>query len=113
MAVRTLISYRMVTDNLYYNQDQHFWTPGVLKDYDIPDLPIMIAPRPVAFMAPVDHMTQPVAEADWQKRFSGARAAYAAEGRPGGLVMAQGSGLKSCCRSIVEWLDLQRGASAR
>lgn len=86
-TVRTLASYRFITDNPYYNQYQHFWTPGALKDYDIPDLPALAAPRPVAFIAPVDHMTRVVGKLDLHRRFAWARAAYTVAGKPEALVL--------------------------
>ena len=87
-AVRTLASYRLITDNAYYNQCQHFWTPGALKDYDVPDLPALVAPRPVGLVGAVDHMTRTMGKADLLKRFSWAKAAYAVAGSPDGLVLA-------------------------
>ena len=105
-AVRTLASYRMITDNPYYNQFQHFWTPGALKDYDIPDLPALVAPRPVAFIAAVDHMTRRVEKTELRRRFAYARAAYAAAGHPGGLILAPAPRLSSICRRVVDLLDL-------
>jgi hypothetical protein len=104
IAVRTLVSYRMITDHPYYNQDQHVWTPGALKDYDIPDLPILIAPRPVAFIGPVDHMTQPVGLSELRRRFRGARVAYATAGQADGLVLALARGRPSVGRKVVEVL---------
>jgi cephalosporin-C deacetylase-like acetyl esterase len=86
-AVRALASYRLITDNPYYNQFQHFWTPGALKDYDIPDLPALVAPRPVAFISAVDHMSRPVSKAELQKRFAWAKAAYSVAGRPDALIL--------------------------
>lgn len=88
VAVRTLASYRLITDNPYYNQYQHFWTPGALRDYDIPDLPVLAAPRPVAVLGAVDHMTRPVAEAELNRRFAWPKAAYAAAGSRDALVLA-------------------------
>jgi hypothetical protein len=86
-AVRTLASYRLITDNPYYNQFQHFWTPGALKDYDIPDLPALVAPRPVAFVGAVDQMTRPLGKADLARRFVWAKAAYALAGSPDALIL--------------------------
>jgi cephalosporin-C deacetylase-like acetyl esterase len=108
-AVRALASYRMITDNAYFNQFQHFWTPGALKDYDVPDLPALLSPRPAAFIAPVNHMTKPVGKAELLERFAWARSAYAAADRPGALVLAPARGLASIACKVTDLLG--RGIS--
>jgi len=103
-AVRTLASYRLITDNVYYNQFEHFWVPGVLADYDVPDLPVLVAPRPLAILSPVDHMSRPLSERAIKKCFAHARGAYALLGRPDALVLARAAAGASVARTVVEFL---------
>jgi hypothetical protein len=106
IALRTLVSFRMVTDNTYYNQFQYVWTPGVLKDYDIPDLPALVAPRPVAFISAIDQNTKPIDLTDLNRHFSYAQKCYAAAGCPNGLILKQVRGLPSIFKNVVEVLDI-------
>jgi len=103
-AVGTLASYRLITDNPYYNQFQHFWTPGALKDYDIPDLPALVAPRPAAFIGAVDHMTRPMGKAELRKRFAWAKAVYSAAGSADNLIVAPAADLVHIGQKIADVL---------
>jgi hypothetical protein len=111
-AVRTLASYRLITDNPYYVQYQHFWTPGVLKDYDIPDLPSLTAPRPAAFLGAVNHMSQPLDKTELLKRFAWARKTYAATGHADRLILGAESDPGAVYRTLVDVL-LMSGQSRK
>lgn len=84
-AVRTLGSYRLLTDRAEYNQFEHFWEPGALLDYDLPDLPALAAPRPAWVLDPVDQMSRRLGAAQAKKLFRFARGVYALRGRPQAL----------------------------
>jgi cephalosporin-C deacetylase-like acetyl esterase len=103
-AVHTLAAYRFITDHPYYNQYQHFWTPGALKDYDIPDLAALAAPRPAALIGAVDHLTRPVGRAGLSRRYAWARACYAAASAPDALMLVPAKDAAESCRRIVEIL---------
>jgi dienelactone hydrolase len=51
--------------------------PGVLEDYDLPDLAAALAPRPLTIRAPLDPAGKPVSQATLDKAYASCRAAYA------------------------------------
>jgi hypothetical protein len=103
--VRTLASYRMITDHPEYNQFGHFWVPGALLDYDLPDLPELVAPRPVLMLDPVDQMSRRLDAAAAQKLLRPARAVYRALGVPDGVAVERTAGSPaSLARHIAERL---------
>jgi cephalosporin-C deacetylase-like acetyl esterase len=91
-AVRTLASYRFLTDLAEYNQFEHFWVPGVLLDYDVPDLPALVAPRPVWLLDPVDGMSSRLDAGDAADRFAYARRVYERLGASDALAVQRTSG---------------------
>jgi dienelactone hydrolase len=91
-AVRVLGSYRMITDNHYYKQFEHFWVPGALADYDLPDLPALVAPRPVLVLDPVDQMSRRMPEKSARRLYGFARATFGALGNPRGLAVMRTAG---------------------
>jgi dienelactone hydrolase len=76
VTVRTLVSYRMLTDNARYRQFNYFWLPGVLSEWDLPDLPALIAPRPVLALDPVDQMCRRMEPATVSRYLAYASGAY-------------------------------------
>ena len=50
----TLYSYRSILETPIYHVQGYFWVPGALLDYDIADLPSLIAPCPVTWIDPID-----------------------------------------------------------
>jgi dienelactone hydrolase len=63
--------------------------PGVLKEYDLPDLAARLAPRPLRIEAPVDATGQPVAQAQIDRAYAACFKAYGHRGRLR-LIAAQG-----------------------
>jgi len=84
-TVGTLASYRLIIENKWNNLREYFWVPGALADYDLCDLPALIAPRPVALINVVDQMVHVMdadairAEYAWAARY------YEAARTPGDL----------------------------
>ncbi|HCU38361.1 MAG TPA: hypothetical protein DGT21_23970 [Armatimonadetes bacterium] len=60
VTVGTLLSYRMLIQSPYHEVRGYFWLPEALRDFDIAELGALIAPRSVAWIAPVDAMAKPV-----------------------------------------------------
>lgn len=54
----SLVSYRAVIDHSIHKDLPESLLPGVLRRYDVPDLLLALAPRPVAIVDPVDAVGQ-------------------------------------------------------
>jgi hypothetical protein len=59
--------------------------PGVLSEFDLPDLAKAIAPRPLQVLSPRDAKGNPLAEADAQAEYRPAAQAYEGRGRTDGF----------------------------
>jgi len=62
-CVRTIPSYRLIVESKYYASRDYFWVPRALATFDLPEVAALIAPRPMAWIDPVDAMLEPL-EAD-------------------------------------------------
>lgn len=60
VAVGTIPSYKLIVGAKYYASRDYFWIPGALKDFDLADLPGLIAPREVVLVDPADAMLAPL-----------------------------------------------------
>ena len=60
VCVGMVPSYKLIVGSQYYKVRDYFWVRGALVDYDIPDLPALVAPRPVALIDSVDAMLEPL-----------------------------------------------------
>lgn len=61
--------------------------PGVLESYDLPDLAVAIAPRPLTIRSPLDPTGKPVAQAALDGAYAAARAAYERAGAPARFIV--------------------------
>jgi len=61
VAVGAVPSYKLIVGAPYYASRDYFWVPGALKDFDLPDLAGLVAPRQSLFIDPVDAMLTPLA----------------------------------------------------
>ncbi len=55
-TVGTLASWRLIIENKWHAVRGYFWVPRALDTFDLPDLPALLAPRPVVVLDPVDQM---------------------------------------------------------
>ena len=60
IAVGTVPSYKLIVGAKYYASRDYFWVPGALKDFDLPDLIGLAAPRPAVLVDPADAMLAPL-----------------------------------------------------
>ena len=60
ICVGTVPSYKLIVSSQYYALRDYYWINGALKDFDLPDLAGLIAPRPVTLIDPVDAMLVPI-----------------------------------------------------
>ena len=62
VCVGTVPSYRLIVESPYYAVRDYFWVNGALRDFDLPDLVGLVAPRPALVINPVDPLLQPLDE---------------------------------------------------
>ena len=62
ITVGMVPSYKLIVGSQYYAARDYFWVPGALKDFDLPDLVALAAPRPVLMIDSVDAMLAPLSE---------------------------------------------------
>jgi len=54
VTIGTLPSYKLLTHARYYEVAGYFDVPGALRDFDVPDLARLAAPKPQVWVAPVN-----------------------------------------------------------
>ncbi len=109
-SVRTLSSYLLLTGNAVYNRFDYFWTPSVLRSYDITDLPALVAPRPTAVIEPVDHMGRALGEGQLLRSMAWSRGAFELLEAPDNLVLDAGGGPRARCEALARLLGLVKPA---
>jgi pimeloyl-ACP methyl ester carboxylesterase len=62
ICIGTLPSYKLLLNSRYYNVWNYFWVPGVLKDFDIPDLSRLVVPRKQLWINPVNALADTLEE---------------------------------------------------
>jgi cephalosporin-C deacetylase-like acetyl esterase len=60
ITVGTVPSYKLIVGAQYYASRDYFWVPGALRDFDLPDLVALAAPRPAILVDPADAMLAPL-----------------------------------------------------
>ena len=58
VTVGTLGSYKLALNSHYYDVWNYFWLPGALRDFDIPDLARLAAPKKQLWIDPVDALAE-------------------------------------------------------
>jgi len=81
----TIPSYQLVVDSHYYACRGYFWVNGALKDFDLPELIALVAPRPVALVNPVDAMLDSLPTARCRDLCAWTSAVYDVLNAPDGL----------------------------
>ncbi len=74
---RTLTSYKAVVSAQHYEVQGYFWVPGALRDYDLPDLPALVAPRPVVWLDSVAPQRGPAPEATVREALAWSQSIFA------------------------------------
>jgi hypothetical protein len=106
VALRMLPSYRLLTESPEYNQFDHFWVPGALLDYDVCDLPALVAPRCVAIADAVDQMGRRLTVPESSRFFGYARRAYRELGASANLSVVRTAGsAAAAARAVLAALD--------
>ena len=60
VCVGTVPSYKLIVESQYYAVRDYYWVSGALKDFDLPDLAGLVAPRAAVLVDPADAMLQPL-----------------------------------------------------
>lgn len=81
-TIGTLPSYRLLVENPYYELRGYFWSPGVVRDFDIAELSILCGPGGALWLNPVDQMAQPLPERRFHALAAWSEAVCAATGVP-------------------------------
>ena len=71
-----LASFQMLTTHGRYMQATSQFVPGVLKQFDLPQVAALIAPRPLAILDPTDHMKTPLDPGAARQIYSEAETEY-------------------------------------
>ena len=69
-------SYGALAESELYQQPAFFLLPGVLQDFDLPDVFAALAPRPLLVLNPEDPLTRKMTEQEARAAFAPVRAAY-------------------------------------
>ncbi|MDY0167123.1 MAG: alpha/beta fold hydrolase [Thermoguttaceae bacterium] len=106
VCVETVPSYKLIVDSRYYALRDYYWVVGALEDYDIPDLPGLIAPRPVLLLDPLDAMLEPLESGRGEGLWQWPAGVYQRLGAPGRIrsVHTGDRGLQEKARQIVATL---------
>jgi len=103
-CVRTVPSYRLIVDSQYYACRDYFWVPRALASFDLPDLVSLVAPRPMAWIDPVDAMLETLGPERCETLCGRPRDVYRGLGSPQKLqIMQTTDGTAS--RTVEQWLS--------
>jgi pimeloyl-ACP methyl ester carboxylesterase len=89
ICVGAVPSYKLIVEAPYYRLRDYFWVAGALRDFDLPDLVAMIAPRPVTMVDPMNAMLQPLEPERRRRLLRWPRSVYRALHAPEGLRVVQ------------------------
>jgi hypothetical protein len=70
------VSYGALATAGLYEQPAYFFLPGVLQDFDLPDVFAALAPRPLLVLNPQDPLTRKMVEQEAASAFAPVRVAY-------------------------------------
>ncbi|MBN2294902.1 MAG: acetylxylan esterase [Pirellulales bacterium] len=85
ICVDMVPSYKLIVGSQYYNARDYFWVPGALKDFDLPDLVGLVAPRSTLLVNPRDALLKPLEQVKCQDLCAWARGVYSILDKPQGL----------------------------
>ncbi|MGH9325084.1 MAG: alpha/beta hydrolase [Terriglobia bacterium] len=80
LCVRSLLSYRSLTEVDRYLYGADVFVPDVLLNLDLPEVAAALAGRPLALVLPLDAMKNVVSVAEAREAYKGTESAYAAAG---------------------------------
>lgn len=75
-ATRSLVSYEAIVENELYTHRFPSFAPGLLRDFDLPEVAAMVAPRPLLLANPVDQVHRIAPPDDVEKTYQPASDVY-------------------------------------
>ena len=99
-TVGTLASWRLIIENKWHALRGYFWVPRAPDSFDLPDLPALLAPEPVAILDPADEMLHPLPESAARAEFAWALATYGALDADGGMTLRCGLPVNGVAQAI-------------
>ncbi len=89
VCVKTVPSYKLIVGSRYYATRDYFWVNGALRDFDLPDLIALVAPRSTVLLDPVGAMLHPLDQASCRALCQWPEAIYRALHAPQRLRIAR------------------------
>jgi hypothetical protein len=83
------LAYKLIVGSQYYQSRDYFWINGALKDFDLPDLIGLVAPRRAVLMNPVDAMLEPLDNQECGRLCDWPRGVYERLGAPEQFFIAE------------------------
>jgi len=115
ISVRSLLSYRSLTQVDRYLYGADVFVPDILLQLDLPQVAAAIAGRPLALILPTDAMKNPVETETAQEAYIWTQAAYEATGSRN-LFRVEGTGADAELEASEHYLQLidafSRGSSS-
>ncbi len=88
-ATRSLLSYEAVVENELYTHRFPTFAPGLLRDFDLPEVAALIAPRPLLLVNPVDQVHRIAPPSDVERTYQPTATAYKLVGNSTNFVLAR------------------------
>jgi pimeloyl-ACP methyl ester carboxylesterase len=82
ICVAATPSYKLIVESQYYALRDYYWVSGALRDFDLPDLIGLAAPKSVTLIDPVDAMLRPIEPKRREQLLQWSRGVYGALGVP-------------------------------
>ena len=108
VTVNTLASLRMLIEAPLYEVRGYFYMPHALQDFDIPELAVLVAPRPVTWIDPVDSAAHPVAEDEFRRRSQWTTAMCSALSASNSFVRTGDAGPDETAAALLQALALDK-----
>jgi cephalosporin-C deacetylase-like acetyl esterase len=104
-AVNTLLNYRQIIETGNYAIHVSLFLPQILRHFDLPELAVGIAPRPLLLLDSRDPMRKPLLEKTMRQELQLASQTYRMLGAGARLSLQTTSGRNAQLQAVIEWLS--------